>query len=91
MSKIVEEVVISEEEANELEESWYRYQSLTELIKSGVSDDLVMARYEKAYANYNRIWAKLTKKHLSKDYSLLGNQYNQAADFASRKITITKG
>lgn len=91
MSKIVEEVVISEEESLELEESWYRYQSLTELIKSGVADDLIMARYEKAYANYNRIWSKLTKKYLSKDYGSMGNQYNQAADFASRKITITKG
>lgn len=90
MSKIVEEVVILEEESLELEESWYRYQSLTELIKNGVSDDLVIARYEKAYANYNKVWSKLTKKYLSKDYSLLGNQYSQAADFATRKITITK-
>lgn len=90
MSKIVEEVVISEEEALELEESWYRYQSLTELIKGGISDDLIIARYEKAYAKYNKVWSKLTKKYLSKDYSLLGNQYSQAADFATRKITITK-
>jgi hypothetical protein len=90
MSKIVEEVVISEEEALELEDSWYRYQSLSELIKSGVSDDLVMARYEKSYANYNRIWTKITKKYLSKDYSSMGPSYNQAADFATRKITITK-
>lgn len=90
MSKIIEEVVVSEEEVKELENSWYRYQALLELIKSGVTDDIVMANYTNAYGAYNKIWAKLTKKYLSKDYSSMGPSYNQAADFATRKITITK-
>jgi hypothetical protein len=90
MSKIVEEVVISEEESKELENSWYRYQALLELIKGGLSDDIIMANYTNAYGVYNKIWAKLTKKYLSKDYSIMGTEYNQNADFVSHKITITK-
>ena len=86
MSKIVEEVVVSEEEIRDLESSWYRYQSLLELIKGGVTDDIVMANYTNAYI----IKFKLNKKYLSKDYSNMGPSYNQAADFVSRKITITK-
>lgn len=90
MSKIVEEVVISEEEIKELESAWYRYQGLLELIKSGVSDDVIMANYTNAYGNYNKTWSRITKKYLSKDYSNMGPNYHQSADFATRKITITK-
>lgn len=90
MSKVVEKVLISEEEALELENAWYRYQSMNELILSGVDNDMVFARYEKSYAKYNKLWGELLRKYFKTDYANMSKEYAWSADFQTKEITITK-
>lgn len=90
MSKVVEKALISEEEALELENAWYRYQSMNELIIAGVDNDMVFARYEKAYAKYNKLWGELLRAHFKTDYANMGSEYSWSADFVSKEIIISK-
>lgn len=90
MSKIVEQVVVKAEDMNRLEKAFYKVQALKDLMKEDVINEPILARYEKVYEAYNKIWTELVKTYLSKDYSTLGKEYNQNADFATCTITITK-
>lgn len=90
MSQIIEKAVILEEEANNLEELWYKYQAMNELILAGVDNDMVFARFEKAYARYNKLWANLLSSYFEKDYANMGSEYTWSADFKTREIVISK-
>lgn len=90
MSNIIEKAVILEEEANKLEELWYKYQAMNELIMAKVDNDMVFARFEKAYANYNKLWSGLLLKYFTKDYANMGGEYSWSANFSTKEIIITK-
>ena len=90
MATFIEKAKIEESESQELENVWYRYQALLDLIKGGSDNDIVLARYEKAYAQYNKLWFALLAKYFTTDYANLGGEYSWGADFNKLEITITK-
>lgn len=89
MSKVIEKAVILEEEAADLENAWYKYQAMNELILAGVDNDMVFARFEKAYARYNKLWGDILRAHFKTDYANLSNEYSWSADFNTKEVTIT--
>lgn len=89
MNKVVEVVIIDDIDNENLEGAWYKYQALLDLIQSGNTDNLILARYEKAYQSYNKLWNEILTKYFEKDYANLGG-YNWSASFNTKEITITQ-
>lgn len=89
MSNIVDTVVISQESAEQLENAWYEYNAYLDLINAGKADEIVYARYTKAYAKFNKTWMSIVKNNFVKDYTD-GNRYDWACDFFTNTVTITK-
>lgn len=87
--KIVETAIIEEKLTKELENAWYSYQAILELIKSGIGDEIVFSKYERSYANYNKIWSKILLENFKTDYTKTGI-HNWECNFNTNTITITE-
>lgn len=89
IKKVVESVVIEESKKKELENAWYAYQASLELITAGIGDEIVFSRYERAYANYNKIWTKLLEENFKTDYTKTGI-HSWECNFNTNTIIITE-
>jgi len=90
IKKVIETAVIDDADAKRLEKAWYGYQGMNDLIRSGVTDNLIVSRYEANYFEYNKTWADILKKYFEKDYTSTG-RHSWGCDFTTRKVTITEG
>ena len=88
MAQNIEEIKISQEESTSLESAYYNFQALSDLIIKGNVDDLILTRYEKSFAKYNKLLASITNKYIKPEY--LTQEYGWAVDFDNSVINITK-
>ena len=89
MKKIVETKIISEDETKKLQEYWFSMEAMKELISKGITQDIVIRRYELAFTNFNQQWESILKNNFEFDYSST-SKYNWECDFSTRTITITE-
>lgn len=84
--EIVDKAIISDEDCKELENAWYSYSALKDLVTEAPSA-YAMDRYEVAYAKYNKLWSKILNDYFDGKYTT-GN-YSWNCDFITKTVTIT--
>lgn len=79
--------VIGKEECKKLQELYYRYDGINQLVMGGTVTDVVLSRYEKAYGEYQAMWNEILSKHFNIDLSK--GSYSWHCNFSTGEVVVT--